>query len=291
MMEHKPTAAPTPLPAAAATADPDDRLAGEYDPFYPCSDGKPMAENMWQGEAIMAAALELRSALPQTLVAANILMYPECGNNRNSIAPDVLAASGVGTHNRWSYFVWREGKPPDWVLDVAAPSMGTQDRNEKLCRYAQIGVPECWLFDPRGDVFARGMPRLQAYRLAAGKYRALASRQVAGERVIRSCALGLDVCTDGELLRFRDAETGAPVLHGAELTAQIERDVARRREEAARRQAAETLAEQETAQHREEIACRRAAEAQFERDVAARLAAEARIAELEAALRRLQAGR
>ena len=284
MMEHNPKPAPTPLPAAAATADPDDRLAGEYDPFYPCSDGKPMAENMWQGKAIMAAAEELMEALPQTLVAANILMYPECGNNRNSIAPDVLAASGVGTHNRWSYFVWREGKPPDWVLDVAAPSMGTQDRNEKLCRYAQIGVPECWLFDPRGDVFARGMPRLQAYRLAAGKYRAMASRQVAGERVIRSCALGLDVCTDGELLRFRDTETGTPVLHRAELTAQIERDVARCRaaevqieRDVALRRAAETRAQQDAAQRRE--------------DVAARLAAEARIAELEAALRRLPVGR
>ena len=59
---------------------------------------------------------------------------------------------------------------------------------------------------------------------------------------------------DGELLRFRDVETGAIVPHRTEGVAQ--------------RRAAEAVAEQEAAQRR---------------------AAEGRIVELEAALRRLQA--
>ena len=282
--------APTPLPAPAAAVVPNLPAAREDDVFYPSSDGKPMAENMWQAAAIMDAAGDLMKALPQALVAADILVYPERGNTRNSIAPDVLVAFGLGTHKRPSYFVWREGKPPDWVLEVASASTQTKDRNEKLCSYAEMGVPECWLFDPSGDVFPRGLPRLQAYRLVAGKYQAMASRLVAGERAIRSCKLGLDVTVDGELLRFRDVETGAVVRHRTEVEAHAEQETALRREEAAQRRAAEALAEQEAAR-------RRAAEADTKREAAARsdaearaAAAEARVVELEAAQRRRQAG-
>ena len=249
--------APPPLSAAAA-AVPHVPDVYEEDVFYPSGDGKPMAENMWQGDAIMAAAADLRAARPRALVAADILVYPERGNNRNSIAPDVLVAFGIGigTHKRWTYNVWCEGKPPDWVLEVASPSTQTKDRNEKLCRYAEMGVPECWLFDPTGEIFPRGLPRLQAYRLVAGKYQAMASRVVAGERAIRSRRLRLDVCIDDELLRFRDPATGSVVRHRPEIEALV-------RQETVRREAAEA----------------RAAEA------------EARVAELEAALRRSRNGR
>ena len=238
--------APTPLPAAAAV--PDLPAAGEEAVHYPCSDGRPMAENMWQGEAIMNAASDLKAVLPQALVAADILVYPQRGNNRVSIAPDVLVAFGLTTGKRSSYFVWVEGKPPDWVLEVASPSTEANDRGEKLRSYAAMGVPECWLFDPRGDVFPRGTARLLGHRLKAGKYVALAPRLAAGERVIRSCALGLDVCVDGELLRFREPATGRDIPHRSEVEAAVRQEAAQRR------------------------------------------AAEARIAELEAALRHSQAG-
>ena len=92
------------------------------DALYPCSDGEPMAEDMWQSWAMMTAAGDLGVALPEALVALDILMYPEEGNPNNRISPDVLVALGLGTHNRMSYLVWREGKPPDWVLEVASPS-------------------------------------------------------------------------------------------------------------------------------------------------------------------------
>ena len=249
--------APTPLPAAAAV--PDLPAAGEEAIFYPSSDGRPMAENMWQGEAIMNAASDLKAALPQALVAADILVYPQRGNNRVSIAPDVLVAFGLTTEKRSSYFVWVEGKPPDWVLEVASPSTEANDRGEKLRSYAAMGVPECWLFDPRGDVFPRGTARLLGHRLKAGKYVALASRLAAGERVIRSCALGLDLCVDGELLRFREPTTGRDIPHRSEVEMQASLEASRRR----------------------------SVQAQAERDAAR---ADARIAELEAALRHARAG-
>ncbi len=244
---------PMPLPAAAARAAPNVRSAAAEDVFYPCSDGRPMADNMWQADAIMIAAGDLRTAHPRALVAADILVYPEEGNNKNSIAPDVLVALGLGTHKRSSYFVWREGKPPDWVLEVASPSTQTKDRNLKRCRYAEMGVREYWLFDPKGDAYPQGEPRLQGFGLVDGEYQPLESRLVDGERVIRSEVLGLDVRVDGELLRFRDAATGADVRHRPEVEADEKR--------------AQAAAER--------------AESRAER-------AEDRVAELEAALRRLR---
>ncbi len=273
---------PTPLPAAAARTAPNVRPAVAEDVFYPCSDGRPMADNMWQADAIMMAAGDLKAAHPRALVAADILVYPEEGNNRNSIAPDVLVALGLGTHKRSSYFVWREGKPPDWVLEVASPSTQAKDRDLKRCRYAEMGVREYWLFDPKGDMYPQGTPRLQGFELVDGEYRALESRLVDGERVIRSEVLGLDVRVDGELLRFRDVATGADVRHRPEAEAAAERAEAEAREEAAQRKAAEASAERESARAKRESA-------RASREAAARSAAEARVAELEAALRRSRA--
>lgn len=47
--------------ASAAALAPDLWVDGV---FYPASDGKPMAENMWQWRAINAAANDLDVALP-----------------------------------------------------------------------------------------------------------------------------------------------------------------------------------------------------------------------------------
>ena len=276
--------APLPVTAAAAAAAASNVGAVRADDvFYPSSDGRPMAENMWQAEAIMNAGGDLGSARPKALVAADILVYPEKGNRRNNIAPDVLVGLGLGTHKRSSYFVWEEGKPPDWVLEVASPSTKKKDLDDKRRKYAEMGVPEYWMFDAKGDVYPPGTPRLQGLKLADGEYRPLKSRLVDGQRMIRSEVLGLDVRVDGELLRFRDVATGRDVRHRGEIEADEER--------------AHAAAERAQAQARQEAAQRKAAEARAIQEAAARSAAEdrvaqaeARVAELEAALRRSKAG-
>ena len=283
--------APLPVTAAAAAATASNVGATRADDvFYPSSDGRPMSENMWQAEAIMNASGDLGSTHPKALVAADILVYPEKGNNRNRIAPDVLVALGLGTHYRSSYLVWEEGKPPDWVLEVASPSTKKKDLDDKRCKYAEMGVPEYWLFDPKGDVYPPGTPQLQGLRLVDCEYRPLKSRLVDGRRMIRSEVLGLDVRVDGELLRFRDVATGRDIQHRGEVEADKERAQAataraqaQTRQEVAQRKAAEARAEQEATQ-------RKAAEARAEQEAAIRSAAEARIAELEAALAALKGG-
>ena len=245
---------PMPAPRSASALDVRARVA--RDVFYPCSDGRPMADNVWQSRAILRATGDLEVAHPDALAVADILVYPEEGNPRNRIAPDVLVAFGVGTHSRSSYLVWEEGKPPDWVLEVASPSTASKDLDFKRRAYAAMGVPEYWLFDPKGDVFPAGQPQLQGLALSHGGYVRLAPRHADGLAMIRSGVLGLDLRVEGEFIRMRDPATRKDILHQGELKALAERETARRKD----------------------------AEARAEREAADRLVAQARVAELEAAL-------
>ena len=266
---------PAPRSASAALNVP--ARAAARDVLYPCSDGRPMADNAWQSRAIVKAAGDLEVAHPDALAVADILVYPEEGNPRNRIAPDVLVAFGVGTHSRSSYLVWEEGKPPDWVLEVASPSTASKDLDFKRRAYAAMGVPEYWLFDPKGDVFPAGQPQLQGLALSGGGYARLAPRLVDGVAMIRSGVLGLDLRAEGEFIRMRDPATREDILHQRELKALAERETARAQREAARREVAEARAKREA-----ERAGREAERAH--REAAERLAAQARVAELEAAL-------
>ena len=217
------------VPDASAATAPDPLAEVDDGVFYPCSDGRPMADNMWQAEAIMAAAGDIRVARPQALVAADILVYPEQGNPRVNIAPDVLVAFGLGCHKRSSYLVWREGKPPDWVLEVASPSTASRDLEIKRRRYAEMGVAEYWLFDPTGKLSRRGEAPLQGYALAAGRYQPLPAMAAGGMAMIRSDVLRLGLRAENELIRFRDLETGKDVLHRDEAEADRARETALRR--------------------------------------------------------------
>ena len=281
--------------------------ASALDALYPCSDGRPMSDNMHQSRAIVKAVSDLdQVARPDALVAADILVYPEEGNPDNRIAPDVLVAFGIGTRSRSTYLTWLEGKPPDWVLEVASPSSARNDLREKRRAYAAMGVPEYWLFDPTGDLYPRGQPRLRGLALVDGKYEPLEERVEGGLRLIRSPVLGLDLRAQGGFIRFRDPATGEDVRHHRESEAAAKRQAkraeceaaqrraaeARARAEAVERKAAVARAERQAKRARAEAAQRRAAEARAEREAerakseaAERSAAQARVAELEAALR------
>ena len=201
--------------------------------FYPCEDGLPMAENDWQFVAIVNAVCDLKIALPEAKVMGNMLLYPERGNPHNTRAPDVMVARGVPLHKRNSYRVWQEGKPPDWVLEVASDGTVDVDVAEKRREYAEVGVPEYWLFDPKGTLFEAGEPRLQGLALVPGAppaeayYEPLEERIERGQRVIRSEALRLDVRIEDELLRFSDPRTKQDVRHHFETEALFEKSEAR----------------------------------------------------------------
>ncbi len=233
---------------------------------YPSSDGKPMAENDAQRDAIMygigALTRHFRDR-PDVYVSGDLLIYYEEGNPRVSIAPDVFVVFGVEDRRRPNYKLWEEGPAPAFVLEVASPSTWREDLGRKRSVYARLGVREYWQYDPDGEHLPA---RLQGERLTpAGYVRQPVATALDGTLVLRSETLGLELrAAPGREMRFRDPATGHDLRsHHEEADA--------RQEEADARQAAETHAA--AAETRAAAAERRAA------------AAEARAAELEALVR------
>ena len=220
------------------------------DPLYPSSDGLPLAENDWQLWAILDAlgVLKIRYRdRPDVYVSGDLLIYYEEGNPRKSAAPDVFVVFGAANHKRNVYKLWEEPKAPDFVLEVASKNTRREDLGRKRGLYAELGVREYWLFDPKDEYFD---PPLQGLVLRERAYRALPALVENGARTIRSEVLSLDLRAESGKLRFRDPATGQYLKSHAEAT--------------------KALAEERAARDEATTALR---------------SAEARIAELEARLR------
>ena len=208
--------------------------------YYPSSDGKPMAENVAQWRSVLADGSVLLGRYeddPNVMVAGDVLVYPERGNPRKSVVPDLLVAFGVPKlPHRPSYKVWVEGKAPDLVMEVGSPGTWEADKGPKKEIYAGMGVREYWLFDPTGELFD---PPLLGFRLKRGKYVPLAACRGRSELVLASAVLQLELRPDNGHVRFHDPATGE------DLPTPLEDAAERRREAAARRKAEAKVAELE----------------------------------------------
>ena len=133
-----------------------------------------------------------------------MLMYYRINDNETRVAPDVFVVFGVESrHKRDSWIVWREGKAPDIVMELASGSTWRRDMREKRDIYAEMGVAEYWRFDPSGSYFS---PPLIGERLGEGGYNPI-DLISSSEGILRghSTVLGLDICAlpDGNM-RFYD---------------------------------------------------------------------------------------
>ncbi len=84
--------------------------------------------------------------------------------------PDLLVAFDVDPqayHATRGYLITEQGKPPDFVLEIASPSTAKVDVEEKPADYAGLGILEYWRFDETGD--SHGV-RLAGDRLVDGGY-------------------------------------------------------------------------------------------------------------------------
>ncbi len=174
---------------------------------YPSSDGEPMAENKWQYVAMTDTVSVLENRFldrPDVYVGGDMLMYYRMNDNATRVAPDVFVVFGAaGKHFRDSWIVWREGKAPDFVMEVASPSTWRRDAEEKRDIYAGMGVTEYWRFDPTGEHFT---PELVGERLVGGVYQTI-PLETDGDSVLRgrSDVIGLDICArPGLELRLYD---------------------------------------------------------------------------------------
>ena len=223
--------------------------------------------------AYAVRALRIRFASrPGFFAASDLGLLFERGNRAAVVAPDLLVSFGAGHRKRPSYKLWRE-PVPDLVLELLSPKTWQRDVEAKPGLYEALGVREFWLFDPIGKLGRA----VNGWRLGVGgTYAPVPSRPDGG---CRSAVLGLDLVVHGDGFRFRDPATGELLPdHSETAAARQEAEAARGRESSARREA-------EAARDRESSA-RQEAEAARDRESSARRAAEARVAELEALLRR-----
>ena len=228
--------------------------------FYPESDGEPLPDGQHQAPLYRAivSTLEIHFRdYPDTSVNGNTFIYYEEGNPRRHIAPDCYVAFGVNVAallERNTYLLWEMGKAPDFVLEIASESTAAVDTGRKRILYAAIGCGEYWLYDATGDDYYDG-PLEGGYLGSDGWYHSYPlHRESDGMVWAHSPALSLDLCWIDGRLRFYHPATQRWLPNFTETT--------------------------------DLLATERAALA-VER--AARQTAEARIAQLEAELRRRDA--
>jgi len=122
-----------------------------YDPIYPESDGKPMADNTKQWDAIVLIKTNLDDRLPD-FVAGDHFWYPVEGRPDIVTAPDVFVAIGRPKGHRRSYKQWVEGGvAPQVVFEVLSPSNTLQEMIDKGFFYARHGCEEVYFYDPDNE--------------------------------------------------------------------------------------------------------------------------------------------
>ena len=86
--------------------------------------------------------------------------------------PDLIVAFGVDSAEviaRQGYAIDDQGKPPDFVLEIASLTTAENDYTYKRADYAAYGILEYWRFDPTdGERYPAG---LAGDRLVDGEYR------------------------------------------------------------------------------------------------------------------------
>ena len=177
------------------------------------------------------------------------------------------------------YIISLQGKPPDFVLEIASARTGEIDTGCKRRDYARMGIPEYWRFDETGQYH---QTRLAGDLLGAdGQYHPLPIEETDdGALQGYSQALNLLLRWENGRLWWYDPVTRQPIPSLADEHARANREQAR----ANREQSARIQAQAEARQEREAHAREREARA---REREARLQAEARARELEARLENL----
>ena len=130
------------------------------------------------------------------------------------------------------YAIEHQGKPPEFVLEVASETTGTRDYTVKRDGYASFGISEYWRADPSGGEW-HDAP-LAGDRLADDGGYAPISIERLDENILRgySAVLGLYVCWEHGYLNFYDPEAGYLLTY--------EEQTARTLAESARADAAES---------------------------------------------------
>ena len=183
------------------------------------------------------------------------------GDPTGLFAPDLFIAFNADPENfreRNGYIISEQGKPPDFVLEIASAYTGDQDVRVKPDAYAALGILEYWRFDPTGEYNGAF---LAADRLVDGRYQPMTVERLEAEiRQGYSPVLNVNIRWERGNLEFYDPVTNR---HLSTLVDRLAMDNAKRDA--------------------------RTAEAERDSEREARAAAEARVRELEARISQAEA--
>ncbi len=167
-----------------------------------------------------------------TLVAADQWMMLAPRSREISLRrPDLMIAFDVDPdlyYENNGYIISEQGKPPDFVLEVASPSTADVDIGPKRDDYAAMGILEYWRFDHTGEHHGQ---RLAGDQLIDGRYHPFPIRELDdGSLEGFSPVLNLNLRWEHGELRWYDPSTGRHIPTFEEQRARAERAEARVRE-------------------------------------------------------------
>ena len=188
------------------------RPADRFPEFPPRDD---MQNSIYLDAPAHQAALSHHfGASDTTIILSEVPIGRTVSQRQGLRVPDLLVAFGVehaGVIYRHGYSIEEQGKPPDFVLEVASVTTGQNGYTQKRDDYAAFSVPEYWRFDPSGGEY-HDAP-LAGDHLVDGVYQPIEVVQL-GETSYRghSAALGLDLCWEDGQLRWYDPAGGRYLL-------------------------------------------------------------------------------
>ena len=104
------------------------------------------------------------------------------------------------------YIISEQGKPPNFVMEVASESTADKDVGEKRDDYAGFGILEYWRFDETGKFHGE---RLAGDRLVEGEYLPIPIERVSEDTLQgHSEVLGLNIRWHAGRLEWYDPTTG-----------------------------------------------------------------------------------
>ncbi len=151
-----------------------------------------------------------------TLVAAERYIVLEPGQSGSDVIrryPDLFIAFDVDPiayKESNGYIISEQGKPPDFVMEVASVSTADTDTGAKRDDYAALGIPEYWRFDETGEYHGA---RLAGDRLVDGEYQPIPIEQLS-EDTLQGYSEVLDLYLrwhDGRL-EWYDPTTGRHIV-------------------------------------------------------------------------------
>ncbi len=123
--------------------------------------------------------------------------------------PDLLVAFHVDPEAYRAsngYVISEQGKPPDFVLEIASASTGQTDIGAKRDDYEVFGIREHWRFDETGEFHGA---RLEGDRLVDGRYESISVKALPNGALEGYCeALDLNLRWQSGRLGWHDPING-----------------------------------------------------------------------------------